>query len=263
MVEEEKGIATFEETEQKEGAPEQTEEKKLEEKAEDEVKEEGIQPGDVKYTNAVQKRIDQLTYEKHEALRKAEQLEARLAEVETKAVESERPARPRRQDYEDENGEVNEDKYQDAQDDYQEKLADWREKKKEAGTRATKVEQGKINLASTFKTKTELLKDKYPDIDEVINRPVFTPAMQVALFESEAGAEICYYLGKNESEAMRIGNLTDSQVLKEIGKLELKFSNGLLGKKTTGAPKPINPLKGKDAPQGKKKTAEEIFYGKS
>lgn len=64
---------------------------------------------------------------------------------------------------------------------------------------------------------------KYRDFDSVINAglgPFLNPSLKEAIADSEAGADVSYWLGKNPGEAARISQLPEKAMVREITKLE-------------------------------------------
>ena len=91
------------------------------------------------------------------------------------------------------------------------------------------------------------LAEQHPDIFEVIERPVFTPAMREAIWSSEIGAQIAYHLWQHHAEAMRIGGLSPVAVAREIGKIEAKLGAApaaSASRTVSSAPEPITPVGG-------------------
>lgn len=102
--------------------------------------------------------------------------------------------------------------------------------------------------ADTFQERSEKLREKYEDFDEVCfgDHVVISEVMSMAILDSEYGPEINYYLGSNPQESLRIAKLSPYAAAREIGKLELKFANPQTQpKKPSNAPDPINPVKPK------------------
>ena len=68
---------------------------------------------------------------------------------------------------------------------------------------------------------------KYDDYDEVAHAQdlPLTSAMAAAIMESEVGQEIAYYLGSHREDAERISKLTAASQIRELGKIEAKFSD--------------------------------------
>jgi hypothetical protein len=186
---------------------------------------------------SAQRRIDELTRQKHDALREAEYWRA-------KAVGTQTPAPPTRQDREPQPESF------DTQEDYIRAAARWeatqiQREAAEAGA-AAKAEAERGEVLNKFERQLVKARQVHEDFDDVISQPVFTPAMQQAIFESELGAEVAYYLGTHEDEALRIAQLPPLRAVKEIAKLEIKLEAPAapVPKKVSAAPAPIVPLKG-------------------
>jgi hypothetical protein len=62
---------------------------------------------------------------------------------------------------------------------------------------------------------------KWVDYDQVTRNPsiAITPEMAGLIAESEFGPEVAYHLGKNPQEASRLAQLSDRQLAREIGTL--------------------------------------------
>lgn len=75
---------------------------------------------------------------------------------------------------------------------------------------------------------------KYEDFEEIAlseDVPISVP-MAEAIAESEFGADIAYFLGKNVKEAERIAKLSPMTAAREIGRLEAKFAASATVSKT-------------------------------
>lgn len=100
-----------------------------------------------------------------------------------------------------------------------------REKERqEAKEEATKAAEEKEE--QSFKSKVEEFKAKTPDFEDTVRNPDLriSKVMYEAMRETEAGPQIAYHLGKNPQESARIAGLSPIAAIKEIGKLEAKFS---------------------------------------
>jgi hypothetical protein len=141
------------------------------------------------------------------------------------------PPRPNRVDFQ-------------TEEEYEDSLFAWRDAKKSydaAPEKKTEKPVEKKEVSPTWKKQIELGEDKYEDFSDIIANPKLniTDPMALTIAESDTGAEIAYFLGKNPKEADRIANLSFAAQVKEIMKLEQKFQ-----KQTTSAPDPITPVKG-------------------
>lgn len=201
-------------------------------------------PGTIEYTKEVQKRINTITREKHDAIRERDRLKAENESLKRQRDAGARPVPPDPSVYTDqETGRIDSAKYQTVMKEHEDKLHIWRQAQGGTGvTQPTPAEP----IAVEFFERAEAMKEKPADFEEVVNRPVFTPALAEALFANEQGPQIAYLLGNNEAEAKRIGNLPPAQMMREIGKLEARFSAPGT-KLVSGAPAPITPVIGPGA----------------
>lgn len=106
-----------------------------------------------------------------------------------------------------------------------------------------KAQEAQSRVLTSWQDKQAAAADKYADFEEVVGEsdaPV-TQAMSQAIVESEAGADIAYYLAQHPDEAKRIAQLSPVRQIAEIGKLEAKASAPVV-KRPTSTPPPINPI---------------------
>lgn len=106
-------------------------------------------------------------------------------------------------------------------------------------------------LSAAWAETVEAARETMPDFDQVFNAqtPVHERAVR-HIAESEMGAEIAYYLGKNPKEATSLYEAFDrdpARALIEFGRLEGKLSRPSAAKPTT-APKPAAVLQGGTQP---------------
>jgi len=180
-----------------------------------------------------QARIDRLTREKYESEARVRELQEQLESTKPKTADM--PERAQYESYED---------YIRAVAAHEAKEAFLSASKEQNEAYQTSLYQAEEHkLIQNWEERKETARDKYEDYDEVtdVNVPV-SQAMMRAILESEAGTDIAYYLGKNPAEAERILQLSTARQFIEIGKLELKVQAPK--KLTSGAPAPINALKG-------------------
>ena len=198
--------------------------------------------GKKKTAGKVQERIDKLTWEKWEAKREAEQLRKELEEFRntTTVAPAQRPIPPVEDDFDDPN------EYRKARVKYEDEIFAWNETRRNTELEKQRLQESFQESLKAFNKRAERMRAKYPDFDEAISAPIFSPSVSQEVLDSEYGAEIGYYLAKNPDEALRLSSLPPSKVAKEIGKLEVKFTS--VSKRTVSkAPPPINPLDGDDA----------------
>jgi len=136
--------------------------------------------------------------------------------------------------------------------DYVDALTDW---KVEAKRRAWEAEEAEKQKNESYQQKQNRLQDKinegygkYEDFEEVAMDPAapITPMIVEILAESDAPADVAYYLGKNRTEAIAISRMTPIAAAREIAKIETKIAASgpapPTPKKTTKAPPPIKPV---------------------
>lgn len=191
-----------------------------------------------KKENAVQKRIDQITKEKHEARAEAEYWK----KVATGEIKPQEPVQEQPTVHPDGKPQVEQ---FDSYEDFVEALTDWkadqREKQKEQATRAK-------TIAEQNATRIEQARTTHEDFDEAVsnlNGIMVPPVTIEAIQESELSAEVFYYLGKNVAEAKKLQGMSIPAQLREIGRIEEKLSTKPVEKETkrvSSAPVPLNPV---------------------
>ena len=99
-------------------------------------------------------------------------------------------------------------------------------------------------IMEAYADSEEKVRDKYDDYDQVARNPnvPITEVMAEAIYASDVGPEVAYYLGTNIKEAARISRLTPFLQAKEIGKIEARLASDPPVKKTSNAPAPISPV---------------------
>jgi hypothetical protein len=99
-------------------------------------------------------------------------------------------------------------------------------------------------IMEAYAESEEKVRDKYDDFDQVARNPnvPITEVMAEAIYASDVGPEVAYYLGSNIKEAARISRLSPFMQAKEIGKIEAKLASDPPVKKTSNAPAPISPV---------------------
>lgn len=104
--------------------------------------------------------------------------------------------------------------------------------------------------AAAWEERTATFKEKAADFDQVVysqNVPI-TPAMAEVIMDSDHGADVAYFLGKNPHEARRIAGMPPLAAAREIGRLEQRFAAPPAAKKVTSAPRPPVTLQGHGSP---------------
>lgn len=107
-------------------------------------------------------------------------------------------------------------------------------------------------MQMTFDEKIAKGDEKYPDFREKAFLPKINgkeqtfEAMVQVLTESDHAADIVYFFGQNQQEALRIASLSPAQAGREIGRLEFKMTE--TPKKVTDPPKTTSPGSGTEPP---------------
>lgn len=110
----------------------------------------------------------------------------------------------------------------------------------EAQRKAVEAHQ---SVMTSWQDKQAAAVDKYPDFADVVgeSEAPTTPQMSQAIIESDAGADILYYLAQHPDEAKAIARLSPIRQITEIGKLEIKVSTPVV-RKPSETPPPVTPV---------------------
>lgn len=205
-----------------------------------------------RHVNAIQKRIDELTRERHDERRRADAAEARARELETKFRTAEtQAAEPKIEQFQ-------------QYDDYLRAYAKWEAKtivsaelEKFAKTNLQTFEQRAqqeqaVAQAQQFDRALQSVEQdgskKYADFVKVVSEgPQLGPQMGQMVLSTERPAEISYYLAKNPEVGIALANMHPMHAAREIGKLEAMFTS----KRVTSAPPPPKTVGSSDkSPKG-------------
>ena len=111
------------------------------------------------------------------------------------------------------------------------------------------VERQKV--IETWASKVQAAKASMPDFDDIVasSDVVVNDDIRDAILESDVGPQILYHLAENDDVAKRIAGLSPKQALREIGKLEARFEVKETAPQVapitrSKAPAPIQPLRG-------------------
>lgn len=266
----EQNDASESETEGKEEAKEEAEdesdvESESDEDADDTKDAEKDKP---KKKSGYKRRIEKLVSQRETERRRVEELEARLARIESGAgdAKSSNKSVPEKAETA---GKPNPDNFENHVD-YVEALTDWKLEQREKAARAEqeksrlKSEQenlvkAHIERVQSFAKKTEDFQEVLEGVDDVR----VSAAVEGIILSSENGPELMYELAKNRAEFERVNKLPPTLASFEIGKLAAKLAAPKEQpkpepKKLTQAPKPIAPV-GK-ATGAVQKSPEDMSY---
>lgn len=210
----------------------------------------GSAPDSVKATeparDRVQERFDKLTREKYNALRRADQLEYRLGELETKLgklakPEQVAPVPPTQEAYQ-----YDDAKYQQAVIEYGKSVA------AQTAREATRAEMESMraqdaqqaNIAKFNARQVEFIKST-PDYVEKVMEDRSLPissSMAEAIRASELGPQIAYYLADNHAKAVDIAGMSPIAAGLELGRIEAMLTNRKATPSVSKAPPPAPKL---------------------
>ena len=214
---------------------------------------EGDEPKPKKPGGGFQKRISELTREKHEAIRRAERAE-QMAEqamslAKPKPAETAADDEPRPDQFT---------KYEDFVTAKAEWKADQRVKatldgfQKQAG--AVDQEKARVERARNFATQAKTQGKAIEGFEDALSYVQsedfpMTPAIGEYLLDADHKAAMVKYLADNEDEALRISRLSPVAAVKELAKVEARFSAKPKPKTSSAPPPPATVSGGAAAPQ--------------
>jgi hypothetical protein len=203
------------------------------------------EPPKPKREGGFQKRISELTYERHELRRQNERLLALLEEnARTASRSSTADPEPKLENFR-------------TIEEFTDARADWRERQRQKAKPkderpSASAEPETRGLPPAIEAERRHLFDegaeKYADFEEVFadeSLPV-TPAMGHYILESDQRVELAYHLGKTPREAARISRLSPVRQIAELARIEDKLVSRPKVK-PSAAPAPVDPVQGNGA----------------
>lgn len=186
--------------------------------------------------DAVQKRINKITAEKYAEKRRAEELEKRLAEL-----ESAKPALPA------ETPKLEDFDYDESR--HTEAVVQYQIQKQLEAQAAQQKQQEQQNAqkakAAAFAAKEAEFGAANPDYAEsVANIPKLHPETLDAIYSLENGPQMAHYLGKHLDVADEIASASPVQAAVRIGQIAAALSVNNKQVSTTSAPEPVSTLSG-------------------
>jgi len=221
----------------------------VEERSEPEIEKE--QEEKPKANPKLERRFSEITKQREEARKEAQQertareaLEARLAVLERQPA----PQAPKVDE------EPQPSQFNDAFE-YAKALAEFTADKRIGEMRKQDAEAKEAlerqKVIETWASKVQQAKASMPDFDDIVasSDVVVNDDIRDAILESDVGPQILYHLAENDDVAKRIAGLNPKQALREIGKLEARFEAKETAPQTapitrSKAPAPIQPLRG-------------------
>lgn len=149
---------------------------------------------------------------------------------------------------------------------YVEALTDWKTEQKfkdrETEQRKMQLQRDQETLVKSHFDRVATFKEKISDYQEVVEGVddiAVSPTIEDMLISSENGPALIYELAKNREEYERINKLPPLAAARELGRLEARIASQSPDKKepkkTTNAPKPIDPV----GSRGASKLSKSIF----
>lgn len=228
-----------------EDATEETEQETEEATEEETAESDAEEPPKKKSRGGFQKRIDELTRARYEADQRAQALERQLQEVQQQSQRSQyEQSKPTLEQY-------NYDHEQWAQA-YEQWVVRGQEEQQRAAQEAQQRRQAQEQqVRRQMEIQQKVLKgqEKYPDFQARVYDPSLPNLAQInqaayeALVESDAMADVAYYLASNPSEVYKFGSMSPVQAIKEVARLETKLTSKAA--KPTSAPPPPKTVGGK------------------
>lgn len=197
--------------------------------------------------NAFQKRIDQLTWQKHDTERRLnaeimarQQIEAKARELEAAQQELYRRATtPRLDQY----GDV--DQYQRAVEAHSQQYVEQQRRQVAEAMQNQQQVMAQQHFNQRVNAYVAEGSTKFADFAEVVNDPslpnlaAVNPAVLEAILEDPA---IAYYLGKNKVDAHRVANLPPAKAIMEVGRIAAKLTAS--PQRSSSAPPPPSQVGG-------------------
>lgn len=194
-----------------------------------------------------QRRLDRQKAARIEAETRARMLEERLAQLEGRNQQPQRPAAadqpPKIGDFQDIEAYTSAVAEYKAQQILEKRISETIQAQREANHRHQQEA-----LAASWSEKVAKTANEFPDWEDVAAETdaTVTDTMQRAILESDHGPRLAYYLAKNPDEAERIARMSPVRQIAEIGKLEDRvLSLKPTAKAPSKAPAPISPVSGR------------------
>ena len=203
-------------------------------------------------------RFAKIRVERNEARRAAEEAKKEAAELRSRLEALEKAGKPQ-----------SEPKAQDFTDPvkYAEALADWKFERKEEERKQkeaqAKIEEQQAKVTAAWNKQWNKISKEYEDFEEVTAEQIAFRLQKVTntIYESDVGPRIAYYFSKDRDALERINEMSETQALKYLGRIEAKIEADLeaakeadtvktvsvagnLRRRVSEPPEPINPVRG-------------------
>ncbi len=113
----------------------------------------------------------------------------------------------------------------------------------EAKLKARAAKEQQERVAESFREKAEKASERYPDFDRVVGNPSLpiNAAMAEFIADSDHGADVAYFLGKNPERAQDISEMSPVRAARELTRIEAELAAKPRAT-PSNAPEPIKPV---------------------
>ncbi len=205
----------------------------------------------------VGKRIDELTRQKHDALRERDHW--REQAMRNQRQPEQRQEQASQQDQASDEPTMEQHGYDVAA--YNRAWYDWRKQQDAKAEQKAKDAQSQQERSRKYQESVQAFAEEHPDFHDVFHGDLpVSEAMAEAITEADNPAAVAYYLGQNPDEAARIAGLNAAGVSRAIGRIEAKLEAQVAAppaaaeparqpeqKTVTKAPPPVTTLSGAPA----------------
>jgi hypothetical protein len=217
-----------------------------------EAEKEANQEGERKQNPKLEKRFSEITKQREEARKEAQNERQARVELEQRLAALEQQRQPQQQSYVD--SEPQPSQFNDAFE-YAKALAEFSTEKalaeRDRQVAQQREQEAQQKIIQSWAQKVQEAKAELPDFDDLVasSDVVVNNAVRDAILESDVGPKILYHLAENNDLAKKIAGLSPNAALREIGKLEARFEAKPETKQTapvvrSKAPAPIQPIRG-------------------
>ena len=217
-----------------------------------EAEKEANQEGERKQNPKLEKRFSEITKQREEARKEAQNERQARVELEQRLAALEQQRQPQQQSYVDQEPQPSQ--FADAFE-YAKALAEFSTEKalaeRDRQVAQAKEQEAQQKIIQSWAQKVQEAKAELPDFDDLVasSDVVVNNAVRDAILESDVGPRILYHLAENNDLAKKIASLSPNAALREIGKLEARFEAKPETKQTaplvrSKAPAPIQPIRG-------------------
>jgi hypothetical protein len=234
-----------------------------------EAEKEANQEGERKQNPKLEKRFSEITKQREEARKEAQNERQARLELEQRLAAMEQQRQPQQAFNVD--SEPQPSQFNDAFE-YAKALAEFSTEKalaeRDRQVAQQREQEAQQKIIQSWAQKVQEAKAELPDFDDLVasSDVVVNNAVRDAILESDVGPKILYHLAENNDLAKKIASLSPNAALREIGKLEARFEVNPETKQTapvvrSKAPAPIQPIRGGQGKADVPISADGEFHG--